>query len=83
MISSNEIDEIQVKKSDSSYTLKISSEVSSGWMIETENVNEEADSSAASQAATSINSLSYLDFIDYNCEVLFKIWIGESRSLKF
>ena len=68
VISSNEIDEIQVKKSDSSYTLKISSEVSSGWMIETENVNEEADSSAASQAATSINSLSYLDFIDYNCE---------------
>ena len=39
VISSNEIDEIQVKKSDSSYTLKISSEVSSGWMIETENVN--------------------------------------------
>lgn len=68
VISSDEIDEIQVKKGDSSYTLRVSSEVSSGWMIEAENVNEEADSSASSQAATSINSLSYLDFVDYNCE---------------
>lgn len=68
VISASDIDRIQVQKSENSYTLTASSDVSSGWLVESDGTSEEADSTAVSTTTSSVNSLSYLDFVNYNCE---------------
>lgn len=68
VISADDIDEIQVNKPEDSYSLVKSSDVSSGWLVKVGDSEEEADSTAASQASTAVNSLSYLNFVDYHCE---------------
>lgn len=68
VIAADEIDQIQVNKKEEPYTLKVSSDVSSGWMVESSESSEEADSTAVSAVTSSVNSLSYVDFVNYNCE---------------
>lgn len=68
VISASDIDKIQVQKDENPYSLIASSDVSSGWIIESGDISEEADSTAVSTTTSSVNSLTYSSFVNYNCE---------------
>lgn len=69
VIDSTGVKDITVEKEENSYVLEASTDVSSGWMIgENKEEMEAADSGEAYTLISSISTLSYDDFVDYNCE---------------
>lgn len=70
-ITSTDVNRIQLEREEDSYVLVASADTSSGWLVgETEKNLEDGDSADAYTMMSAVGTLSYDDFVDYNCSDL-------------